>query len=198
MDVVPERLRSVMRRLEELDRADRTDGTPRGKRLRAVTPEVEEFLLVIALATRAKEILEIGTSGGYSTLWLAVAARRNGGHVTTFEIDPAKVEIARETFADAGVEDIVHLRAEDAQAGLETLEAAPDLVFLDSEKEQYVVLLPQLISLLQDGGVLVADNLLSHADDLSAFRESALAHPSLSGSVVPVGRGELVAVKLRS
>ena len=198
MDPVPAQIRRVISRLEDRDRIDRADGTPRSRRLRAVTHDVGEFLLTLALATRAQDILEIGTSGGYSTLWLALAARRNDGLVTTFENDPEKVAIARATFAEAGVEDVVHLRAEDARAGLGTLEAPADLVFLDSEKEQYLPLLPQLVALLREGGVLVADNLISHADDLSAFREAALGHPSLLGSVVPVGRGELVAVKLLS
>ncbi len=196
MDVVPERVRAVMRRLERADATDRVDGTPRERRLRAVRPEVGEFLLVLALGARTREIVEIGTSGGYSTLWLAVAAGRNGGRVVTFEVDPAKVARARETFARAGVEALVSLRAESAVAGLGRLERPADLLFLDAEKEDYEDFLIPAVAALRPGGLLVADNLTSHAEDLEGFRRVALGHPELAGLVVPVGRGELVAVRL--
>src|SRR5512134_2536370 len=98
MDVVPIEIRRVMAWLEERDARDRVDGTSRAERLRAVTPDVGAFLCTLALATGARTIVEIGTSGGYSTLWLAMAARGNGGRVTTFEVDPAKIAIATETF----------------------------------------------------------------------------------------------------
>lgn len=196
MDVVAPPVRAVMRRLESEDAHDRGDGTPRSERLRAVRPEVGEFLLTLALAAGAQTIVEIGTSGGYSTLWLATAARRNAGRVITFEIDPAKVILARQVFADAGVDDVVELRAEDAFTGLEELEYEADLVFLDAEKEDYEAFLDLVVETLRHGGTLVADNLESHAEDLAAFRKAALAHPRLCGLVVPIGRGELVAVKL--
>jgi predicted O-methyltransferase YrrM len=196
MDAVAPAVRAVMHRLEERDATDRMDGTLRSERLRAITSEVGQLLFTLALAAHARTIVEIGTSVGYSTLWLATAARRNAGRVITFEIDPAKVIQARATFAEAGVEDVVELRAEDALSGLEELEYAADLVFLDAEKEDYEWFLQLAVDTLETGGLLVADNLTSHAVELTAFREKALAHPQLTGLVVPVGRGELVAVKL--
>ncbi len=189
-------VRRVMRALEERDAADRVDGTPRSERLRAVRPEVGELLCTLALGTGARTIVEIGTSAGYSTLWLAVAARRNGGRVTTFEVDPAKVELAARTFAEAGVADVVELRPEDGLEGLRGYDAEADLVFLDAEKELYEALLSPAATALRPGGLLVADNLTSHAEALDGFRRSALGHPALSGLVVPIGRGELVAVKV--
>lgn len=197
MDLVPAQERAVMRRLEERDSADRDDGTPHADRLRAVRPEVGKFLMTLALATRSREIVEIGTSAGYSTLWLAVAARQTGGHVTTFEIDERKVELARTSFAEAGVEDVVVLRPEDALTGLGDFRDQADLVFLDSEKADYERFLPLIVTTLRPGGLLVADNLTSHAEDLAGFREQALGHPKLTGLIVPIGRGELVAVKVR-
>ncbi len=196
MDVIGSQIAAVMRRLEAQDARDRGDGTPRSERLRTVRPEVGEFLLTIALAAGAQTIVEIGTSGGYSTLWLAAAARRNAGRVITFEIDPAKVILARQTFADADVDDVVELRAEDAFTGLEELEYEADLIFLDAEKQDYEAFLELVVETLRPGGTLVADNLESHAEELAAFRKAALAHPRLCGLVVPIGRGELLAVKL--
>lgn len=196
MDVVPAQVRRVMLALEQTDARDRVDGTSRAERLRAVTPEVGAFLCTLALAAGARSIVEIGTSGGYSTLWLAVAARRNGGRVATFEVDPAKVRIATGTFAQAGVDDVVDLRHEDGILGLARFDGEADLVFLDAEKELYEAALEPIVRSLRPGGTLVADNLLSHAEDLEGFRSGALGHPSLSGLVVPIGRGELVAVRV--
>ncbi len=195
MQPVPPRVLHVVRRLEERNARDREDGTPQEQRLRAVRPEVGEFLLTLALASRARAIVEIGTSGGYSTLWLAVAARSNGGRVTTFEVDPSKFELARTTFAEAEVDDVIDLRHADALEGLAVFRATSDLVFLDAEKEDYERFLEPIVAALRPGGLLVADNLTSHADALSGFRRTALEHPHLTGLVVPVGRGELVAVK---
>lgn len=196
MELVPARVRAVMASLEARDAADRIDGTPQHLRLRAVTPDVGRFLLTLALAVRARAIVEVGTSAGYSTLWLAVAAGRTGGRVITFEADPAKVEVARATFAGAGLEDLVELRAGDGVAGLAGLEGAADLVFLDAEKDAYLALLGPAIGALRAGGLLVADNLTSHAAELAPFQRAALADPRLAGLVVPIGRGELVAVRL--
>jgi caffeoyl-CoA O-methyltransferase len=202
MNLVSERVRAAMAPLEARDAQDRIDGTPQSRRLRAITPEVGEFLLTLALVHGSRTIVEVGTSGGYSTLWLAVAAQRNDGRVITFEVDPAKVELARGTFASAGVEDRVELRAEDGVAGLAAIavQAASgtgvDLVFLDAEKGDYARMLEPAIAALRPGGVLVADNLISHEADLAEFRDRALADPRLNGLVVPIGRGELVAVRL--
>ncbi len=196
MDLVPAGVRDVMRRLEAQDARDRVDGTPREKRLRAIEPTVGPFLLTLVLAIGARRIVEIGTSGGYSTLWLATGAARNGGSVTTYDIDPAKAEISSRAFADAGLEHCIDARLQDGLEGLKRLHEETDLVFIDSEKEQYEGLLGPAVEALRTGGVLVADNLLSHEEDLAGFREAALGHPRLSGLVVPFARGELVAVKI--
>jgi predicted O-methyltransferase YrrM len=117
--------------------------------------------------------------------------------VITFEIDPAKVERASTAFARAGVEEVVELRHEDGLRGLAAFDGDVDLVFLDAEKEDYEAFLEAAIRALRSGGLLVADNLLSHAEALEGFREAALGHPRLFGVVVPIGRGELVAVRVR-
>ncbi len=196
MHLVPHAVRAAMASLEARDTADRIDGTSRSRRLRAISPEVGSFLLTLALGSRSRTIVEIGTSAGYSTLWLAVAARQTDGRVITFEIDPAKVELARATFADAEVEDRVELRPIDGAVGLAALAGTADLVFIDAEKEDYLRLLDPAIDALRPGGMLIADNLISHEADLADFRETALADPRLGGLVVPIGRGELVAVRL--
>jgi predicted O-methyltransferase YrrM len=192
---VPAPVRAVMDSLEARDAADRTDGTPQARRLRAISPEVGPFLVTLAMAIRARTIVEVGTSGGYSTLWLALAARETGGRVLTFEVDGDKVELARRTFDEAGVQDVVEQRHADGGAGLATLPGEADLVFLDAEKDDYLRILDPAVRALRPGGMLVADNLISHAGDLEPFRAAALADARLTGLVVPIGRGELVAVR---
>jgi predicted O-methyltransferase YrrM len=105
------------------------------------------------------------------------------------------LELARRSFADAGVEDLVDVRHADARDGLGLERESVDLVFLDAEKDVYEPLLEPLVELLRPSGVLVADNLTSHAEELAGFRAAALSDPRLTGLVVPIGRGELVAVK---
>ncbi len=197
MDLIPEAVRAVMARLETRDAADREDGTPQFKRLRQIRPEVGELLLTLAVSIDAREVVEVGTSGGYSTLWFAIAMTRTGGRVTTFEVDPDKVATARQTFADAGLTDRIELRHEDGVAGLASLrDASADLVFLDAEKDLYDRMLDDAVRVLRERGLLIADNLISHEAALAGFRERALADPRLSGLVVPIGRGELVATRL--
>jgi predicted O-methyltransferase YrrM len=193
--MVPEDVVRVMRRLEEQDARDRADGSPRARRLRQIPRDVGEFLLTLTLATGARTIVEIGTSGGYSTLWLALAARERVGRVITFEVDPSKVELATRTFDDAGLAGIIELRHADARNGLGVEPGTVDLVFMDAEKDAYEALLEPVVEALRDGGLLVADNLISHAEELAGFRDAALTQPCLTGLVVPIGRGELLAVK---
>lgn len=190
-----QRAAAVLRRLEEEDRRDRGDGTPRRLRLRSVTPEVGKFLGLLVKAGGARNILEVGTSGGYSTIWLATAARQTGGRVTTLELEPAKIERARQNFAAAGVDDVVTMMEGDAHQTLRTVKGPFDFAFLDAEKESYLDFLEPLVGLLRPGGLLVADNLLSHADDLAPFRQAADAHPDLECVLVPIPRGELLCRK---
>ena len=190
-----QRAQAVLHRLEEEDRRDRVDGTSRSLRLRAVTPEVGRFLHVLVKLAGALRILEVGTSCGCSTIWLATAARETGGGVTTLELDPAKIERARLNFAAAGVDDIVTVVEGDAHKTLRTLRGPFDFAFLDAEKEIYRDLLEPLIALLRPGGALVADNVLSHAEDLATFREAAESHPKLECVLVPIPRGELMCRK---
>jgi predicted O-methyltransferase YrrM len=196
VDLVTAPVKAVMRELEARDAAERSNGTPQAARLRAVAPEVGQFLLTMAVAAHAVTIVEIGTSGGYSTLWLALAAQKTGGRVTTFDVDPAKVALARHTFADAAMEPFVDLREGDGGEGLTHFEGIADLVFIDCEKGDYTRILGPAIQALRQGGLLVADNLISHAGALEEFRSRALADPRISGLVIPIGGGELVAVRL--
>src|SRR3974377_1573291 len=99
---IPEQISSRMAELERIDSCDRTDGTPRMKRLRQIPPEVGKFIAILAAAAPAGHWVEIGTSAGYSTLWLALACRAVGRKITTYEILEEKAKLARQPFAGAG------------------------------------------------------------------------------------------------
>jgi predicted O-methyltransferase YrrM len=194
--MIDARARTVLDELERDDAREREQGTPRGERLRQVMPDVGRFLHTLVLAKRPRSIVEIGTSGGYSTIWLATAARAVGTNVVTLEIDPAKVRRATASLREAGVDGVAAIVEGDAFAYLRERREPIDFVFLDAEKEDYVAFLELIVPLLPPGGLLVADNLTSHAEDLAEFRRRAESDPRLSAVVVPIGRGELIAAKI--
>jgi len=168
----------------------------RSERLRQVTPEVGRFLHTLVLASRPATVLEIGSSGGYSTLWLASAARVVGSLVTTLEIDPVKVILAKKSLVDAGLGDVAQIVEGDAFAYLRSRSDEVGFCFLDAEKEDYGAFFDAVVPLLAPGGVLVADNILSHEEELAPFTARVLADERMSAVAVPIGRGELLAVRL--
>jgi Predicted O-methyltransferase len=188
--------RDVLARLESRDAGERERGVARSERLRQISPEVGRLLHTLVLATKPRVIVEIGTSGGYSTIWLATAARVMNGHVTTLEIDPVKAGLAAENLRDAGLAGAVNLRLGDAFAYLRDLNTRVDFVFLDAEKEDYLGFYELIVPLMNPAAVLVADNLISHELDLAEFRDRALSDERVSAVIVPIGRGELLAVRV--
>lgn len=189
-------VRAVLQRLEAQDSLERQTGAPRSIRLRQVAPEVGRFLYVLVLACRPRRIVEIGASGGYSAIWMGAAARAIGASVRTLEVDPAKVTLARENLRQAGLQGVVTVVPGDAFAYLRNRPEPFDFVFLDAEKEDYLAFYELAVPLLPAGGVLVADNLTSHEQELAPFRDRVMADHRVSAVVVPIGRGELLAVKI--
>jgi caffeoyl-CoA O-methyltransferase len=183
-----------MRELEEIDRRDRSDGTPHSQRLRQISPEVGKLLALLAASAPPGRCLEIGTSAGYSTLWLALACRATGRRVTTFEIDSAKVERARATFATAGVIDVIDLVHGDALAHLAECHDIA-FCFLDAEKDIYQPCYDLAVPRMVSGGILVADNAISHEAQLRPMLDHALRDPRVDAVLVPIGQGDLICRK---
>ncbi|MDE3064569.1 MAG: class I SAM-dependent methyltransferase [Acidobacteriota bacterium] len=180
-----------MRELEGRDARDREDGTAQRERLRQVPPETGRFLAILCALSPPGRVLEVGTSAGYSTLWLAMACRATGRRLTTYEILPAKAALARETFAVAGVEDVVDLVEGDFLARVEDV-ADVGFCFLDAEKDVYEAAYAAVVPRLVSGGVLVADNVISHREALGPLVDLAEADPRVDAVVVPIGKGELL------
>ncbi len=170
--------------------------TERARRMLNITPDTGEFLSVLVRFGNARRVLEIGTSNGYSTLWIAEAAAAIDGHVTTLEYAADKVVMARDTFARSGLADRITLVHGDAGQWLaQAADASIDLLFLDSDREQYAGWWPQLRRVLRRGGLLVVDNATSHAAQMEPLRALLDADPDFGTSLVPVGNGELLAVR---
>ncbi len=168
----------------------------RAQRLLNITPETGELLAVLVRAMGARRVLEIGTSNGYSTLWLAEATAALGGSVTTLEYAAHKIALAQRNFASAGVQGCIDLVRTDAGVWLaDAASAAFDLVFLDAERTLYCDWWPQLRRVLRPGGLLVVDNALSHATEMAPFAALLDADAAFTCTTLPVGNGELLAVK---
>lgn len=183
--------------LEERDARERKDGTPPLKRLRQVPPQTGMLLALLAASAPPGLVVEVGTSGGYSSLWLAEACRQRGGKLHTFELLPEKAELARETFAKAKIEDLVDFVHGDARSKLKEYEEIA-FCFLDAEKEMYEEFYKLVVPRLLPGGILVADNVISHKDELQAFVDKARKDKAVDAVVLPVGLGLLVCTKLEN
>ncbi len=192
---IPDRVQDRIRVLERIDIADRADGTPRMERLRQIPPETGRFISILAAAAPAGAMIEVGTSAGYSALWLTLACQAADRTLTTFEVLPEKANLARKTFRAAGVEHLVELVEADA---LEHLEDVGDIAFcfLDAEKEVYADCYEAVVPKLVRGGLLVADNAINHRETLQPMIDCALDDPRVDSLVVPIGKGELVCRKL--
>jgi predicted O-methyltransferase YrrM len=168
----------------------------RSQRMLNLTRATGEFLAVLVRAMAARNVLEIRTSNGYSTLWLAEAVATTGGHVTTLEHSAAKVALAQANFQCAGLAPWITLLQEDAgRAMADVQDAAWDLIFLDADRARYSAWWPQLKRLLRPGGLLVADNATSHPEELAPFLALVRGDPQFTTCLVPLGNGEFLAVK---
>ncbi len=136
------------------------------------------FIRVLTEASDAKQVVELGTSTGFSALWICDALRKNGGRLTTFEIDPRRAQVAREQFRKAGVDRLVTLVEGDAHQNLKHLKGPVDLVFIDAEKDGYFDYLQALLPLVRPGGLILAHNMRWPAPS-PAYVKAVTANPLL-------------------
>jgi len=169
----------------------------RPKRMLNITRDTGRLLWILVRAMAATRILEVGTSNAFSTLWLADAARSTGGRVTTLELNPEKVALARANLAEAGFEQVVDVIEGRAIDLLAALPGPFDLVFLDADRPSYLAYLELVVPKLRAGGLLIADNATSHAQELKDYLYRVKSHPALFAVTVPIGNGEEIALKLR-
>jgi caffeoyl-CoA O-methyltransferase len=195
--MLDDRVRAVLERLEREDAEERAAGLPQEVRARAVAPTTGRFLFSIVAPQADCEVLEIGGSRGYSSIWLAAGVRNLGGRLVSLEHDPLKVAAWRANVAEAGLEEWAELVEGDARETLAGIEDVFDIVFIDAEKDEYEELFQLARPKLEPGGLVVADNVISHPDPLALYSRARQADPTLVSVTVPLDRGLELSVVLR-
>jgi len=194
--MLDDRVRAVLERLEREDTEERERGVPAPQRSRAVARTTGQFLFGLVAPQWDCEVLEVGASRGYSSLWLAAGVRYFGGHLTSLENDPAKVAAWRANIAEAGLEESADLIEGDASETIPGIEDVFDIVFLDAEKDDYERLFQAARQKVEPGALVIADNVLSHAETLGAYVEARQSDPTLESVTVPLDRGLEISVVL--
>ena len=195
--MLDDRVRAVLDRLEREDAEERERGVPASERSRQVTPATGRFLFALVAPQTDCEVLEIGGSRGYATIWLAAGVRYLGGRVLSLEHDPRKTHAWQENVAEAGVDAWAELVPGDAFETLPAIDDVFDLVFLDAEKDDYERLFELARSKLEPGALVVADNVLSHEETLGAYSRARQADATLESVTVALDRGLELSVVLR-
>lgn len=181
------RAAAVLDRLYADDASQRAANLPSAQRTRNVDHETGHWLALLVRATAAREIVEIGSSNGVSTVWLAAAAREHGGRVTGTEILPARAAEANANLAAAGLADVARVLPGDSRETLRAVADPIDLVFIDAEKDDYVDYLLAIVDRVRPGGLILADNAISH--DCTVYQALVRRRDDLETVTVPIGRG---------
>jgi predicted O-methyltransferase YrrM len=195
--MLDDRIRAVLSRLEDEDRREREEGVARELRARQVSRTTGQFLFSLVAPQTDCEVLEIGGSRGYSTVWIAAGVRHLGGRVLSLEHDPRKCEAWRTNIAEAGLEEWADLVEGDAFEALPGIDDVFDIVFIDAEKDDYERLFQLARGKVEPGALFVADNVLSHEDALGAYSRARQDDPTLESVTVPLDRGLELSVVLR-
>ena len=185
--MIDERVEAALKRLYAEDAAQREANLSSSQRTRNVDHETGRWLALLVRATKARELLEIGSSNGVSTIWLAAAARQNGGRVTGTELLPERAAEANRNLAEAGLDATARVVAGDARATVASLPGPFDLVFIDAEKDDYVDHVEAIIDRVRPGGLILADNVISH--DLSAYQAMLRSRSDVETVTIPIARG---------
>ena len=189
-------LLGLLERLARFGEDNDARETARPRRMLNITRDTGRLLWIMVQAAGATRILEVGTSNGFSTIWLADAARLTGGRVTTLELNRDKIALARANLAEAGLDQVVEIVEGPAAEGLARLPGPFDLVFLDADRPSYLTYLELVVPKLRPGGLLIADNVTSHAHELQEYLTRVKSHPQLFTVTVPIGNGEEIALRI--
>lgn len=160
------------------------------QRMRAIGPETGQVLNILARSIEAPTILELGTSFGYSGIWLSEAARASGGRLITMERHEYKSVYAREMAEKAGLSDVIDFQVGDAVEMIGEVEGGFDFVFVDLWKDLYVACLEAFYPKLNPGAIVVADNMIMPGnEEVKAYGRAIRAKPGITSVLLPVGSG---------
>ena len=191
---IPAQIQECMRDLEARDAVERLGNLPKQQRLAQVPPETGKFIAMLCAAAPKGMVFDVGTSGGYASLWLALACMQRGDKLTTFEIEEEKVLMAQKTFREAGVEALVKVIHGDVRNHISRFPPT-GFIFMDAEKDDYLDCYEQIVPNRVPGGILVANSALSQTQQLSLYLHRAYHDPRVDVLIVPLGKGLLVCRK---
>ena len=179
-----EQYKSILKRLEKT-----------GKEYTNIAPENGQFLSILIRSIRAKNVLEIGTSNGYSAIWIAAALKETGGRLVTLEFDPARAAEAEAHLQEAGLDGIVDVRVGNALDEIPKCNATFDLVFLDAEKHEYQRYLELALPNIRPGGLIVADDTVTMRDEMPDYIEFVFNTSQLHSVDIPLDDGIILSYK---
>jgi caffeoyl-CoA O-methyltransferase len=194
MDLFHQNIFKEFDRLYKIDEAERAGSVPQESRINAIHRDSGRFLYMISRASRAKRILEIGTSQGVSTMWFGWAALENQGKVITIEINPERAKAAQENFRRVGLSEVITVMVGDAKQIISTLTPPFDIILIDTTKADYCDYLRLVAPLLRVGGMVLADNAISHAGQLQEYF-ALLEKMKFQSIVIPTGAGLEFSIK---
>jgi predicted O-methyltransferase YrrM len=188
-------VRRLLHELEEFGKAHDAREPRHARRMLNLEPDTAELMSILARSSRARRVLEIGTSNGYSTLWLAASIVPRGGLVTTIDRSAEKQQMARENLARVGLLKCVDFRCGEATEVISMLGGPFDFVLFDADRTSATAQLDRLLPKLAPAAVLLADNVLSHPVEIADYLAAIENIPHLQHAVVPVGKGLSVAFR---
>ena len=190
-----EQIQQVLSELERWGAENDARETERHKKMLNLEPDTARLLSILVRSSHSTRLLEIGTSNGYSTIWLAWSARQTSGHVTSIEFLPEKLSQARKNLERTDMQAFVTLLEGDASDLLINLQGPFDFVFLDADRRAYVSQFERLLPLLTPDALVLADNVHSHPEEIAPYLAMIEALPDFDHVVAGVGKGLSIAYR---
>lgn len=191
-----EHLTALLAEIAERGREHDARETEHSRKMLDLEPDTARLVYILVRSSGAKRVLEVGTSNGYSTIWLASAVAPNGGRVTTIDVSAEKQALAGENLRRAGLLDLVELRLGKAGAVVKELAGPFDVVFFDADRKGAADNLQVLMPELAPSVLLLADNVLSHPEEIAGYLGAVKNLEDFEHVVVPIGKGLSVAYRV--
>lgn len=182
-------LQQLLKELENWGLENDASTSNRQRKMLNLEPDTAHLISILIRSSKCRSLLEIGTSNGYSTIWLAWAAKSTGGHIISIERDSDKLSLADANLQRAGLRERVDLLLGDATEVVSTLAGPFDFVFFDADRLSAPGQLTLLQSKLLPGALVLADNVLSHPEEIAGYLAAIEALPDFDHVIIPVGKG---------
>jgi predicted O-methyltransferase YrrM len=193
--VMNERLQKLLQKIEERGRENDARTTERPRMMLNLEPASAQLLSILVRASGAQRAVEVGTSNAYSTIWLAWSLAPAGGRIVSIDRNPDKHVLARENLGRAELLDRVELRTGDAAEIVRELAGPFDLVFLDADRRKFPEILKILLPKLAPKVLVIADNVLSHPEEIAEYLQMISSLADFQHTTVPVGKGLSIAYR---